>query len=68
MTKKSEEPVESAPAPRVKTVKVKSKKGYKNGTISSGVPEWKPDEVREVTLAELRSMQEDAPGNFEVVE
>lgn len=67
----SENPGEEPKAPKVKapkTLRVRASKEYLNGMIPSGVPWWKPGEIREVSLADFKAMQEDAPGNFEVLD
>jgi hypothetical protein len=45
-------------------VRVRAEKPYKNGMNAAGLPAWREGEVREVSLANLKQLQEDAPGNW----
>lgn len=61
MTFKKKEETEEA------LVTVRANELYKNGTIPSGVPQWRAGEVRKVPYADYKKMKRDAPTNWEVV-
>jgi hypothetical protein len=45
-------------------VRVKAEKPYKNGMNAAGLPPWREGEIREITLRDLKQLQDDSPGNW----
>lgn len=67
VAKEAEAFVEPKPARKATgdtIVRVRAEKPYKNGMNAAGLPPWREGEIREISLADLKQVQEDCPGNW----